>query len=204
MKTNRLTLLTLLIISFISGSCEKDTDQERPEFTLEKADVIPELEYEIYSLVINEIYTSTQIVISQHSETSLDLLDWSRDMFIDGNPDVDTTIFENYRSANDSSCIFDDKFTSDDKQIILISHSELQYIFDDMEIEENWRDFHEEYPASGGLTGFTRIGFNDTYTEAVFEISKQYGGLGGDGKIVYLVKQGNNWIIKDIMGTWIS
>lgn len=208
MKTSKLTFTLFVIIGLIILSCDKNDNatKDRPIFTLEQADFFSYEEYEIYSLAINEFYSTEQVVIYQKTSHIIFLFSENfNEILVDRNPVFDTTIYMNYNSVNDSFYFFDDKFTSDDKQIILMSPSEFQYIFyGGFAIFEDWKEFYKEYPNSCGLIELTRIGFNDTYTQAVFEIRREHADLQGVGRLVYLVKVGNNWEIRDWIDTWMA
>jgi hypothetical protein len=99
---------------------------------------------------------------------------------------------------------FDEKFNSTSKEIVLISSEELSYFFDGQDINNDWKEFYNDYKNSNGLIRFSRIAFNEDKTQAIFEIGHSYASLGGDGSIIYLKKQNDIWTITEIIPTWIS
>jgi hypothetical protein len=205
MTTTKVFTFALIISSICILSCKKDFSANKPEFKLEQADYLSQEEYEIYSLVINEIYTDT-IVIQQNTNTDIEV---SKDSYFysflsDSNPNIDSSLFDNYILQNDTSYCFSNNFNCPDLQIRLISTSELQYIFEGQDINNDWDKFYIDYPNSNGIINFTRIGFSKNHTQALFEIGRQYGSLGGEGQIVYLEKINNLWVIRNFVPTWIS
>ena len=58
-------LYFMLIIGMIFSSCENDSDNLKPEFQLESPSQLTELEYEIYSLILNRDFKSSDLTIYQ-------------------------------------------------------------------------------------------------------------------------------------------
>ena len=205
MKANRLLFYLLFLLLFTVG-CQKDED-DWPEFNLESADLISEEEYSIYSKVINEYYAdSSTIVISQCSQKSFSLgLHDLKQYFLNNALELDTTIFLNFKEINDTTYLFDKQYTvSGGAEIILLSTDEFLYMFDQDDINEGWYKFYGHYPKAGGILGFSRIGFNDLKTQAIFEVSFSYASLGGGGSIVFLEKVDDEWFIVSQIGLWES
>ena len=126
------------------------------------------------------------------------------DYFRNNFPDFDTTLVANLNEVNDTTCLFEDEFHSDDNQLIVVSSEELSYIFDSQDVNNNWQEFYRRYENAVGYIQFSRIGFNDDKTQAILEAGHFYGSLGAEGSIIYLVKQRGNWVIKDRRMTWIA
>ncbi len=203
----------LFLSSFVFfSSCFNDNDDEiieRPIFTLEEPDLIDEIDYEIYSLIINERYEAERIVINQNSEP-LDELEASTindyyDRLLNESPNVEISVVNNLLAINNSSFLFDEKFVSDDKNINVISSEERTYIFNqNQDINSGWDAFFQQYENSNGILGFSRIGYNDSKTQAVLEMVRSFGSLGAYGDIIYLEKENGNWVIKTIIMAWAS
>lgn len=199
----------MMILGISTISCNRDDDDTsesvRPVFSLQQPDEFPEDTYDIYSLVIEEEYSSDKIVIRQETMGSSEVGFESQSEYLtETYPDFDSTLFETHRELNTNSQYFGQQFYSDSKEIILISTEELSYIFNSQDVEANWEEFYTEYPNSNGSILFSRIAYNDDQTQAIFEISHSYASMGGSGSLVYLKKQDGNWIIADILITWIS
>lgn len=205
---NRLffNVVMILTVGLVFYSCEKDKDKSNPEFSLEQPDQIEKENYEIYSLVINEKYTSEKIVIKQATQTRVDL-NYQNTFYIslkDKYSTFDTVLVKNHEELNQTAVLFGENFSSDTKQIHLISSEEFSYIFNGQDINGDWGEFYDKYEKSNGILQFSRIAFNSDKTQAIFEIGHTYASLGGDGSIIYLVKENDSWIVKEIIQTWIS
>lgn len=207
MKTRLFIYVTIVLtLVFSLLGCEKDKQETKPEFSLEQADQISDENYGIYSLIINERYTSEKIVIAQNTKIQVDLNEqnYFYDYLIDSCPDFDTNLVKTHEELNQNAVLLGSNFQSDTKQLILISSAELSYLFDSQDTNNNWDDFYREYDGSNGIIRFTRIAFNEAKTQAILEIGHSNASLGGSGSIIYLIKQNGFWIIKDVIPTWIS
>lgn len=206
MKSRLLIYLPLLLIGITILSCDKDDNETKPDFSLKQSDQIPDEIYDIYSLVINEKYSSKKIVIVQATKTSIDLNYENNfyDYLIKNYQDFDTSLVQIHEDLNENSVNFGEKFHSNTKEIILISSDELSYIFDSQDLNADWKEFYNDYENSNGIIRFSRIAFNENKTQAIFEIGHSYASLGGEGSIIYLKKKNNIWTIIKIIPTWIS
>jgi hypothetical protein len=84
---------------------------------------------------------------------------------------------------------------------VLLSADELAEISS----QPNWHEIlNEKYPASGGYTIFSRVGFNRTLDQAVIYVGNVAGPLMGAGYYYLLEKQDGEWVIKEEIMTWIS
>jgi len=203
MTIKKLVILSLIISSIFLNSCKKDSDNQRPEFKLEQADSMTDEDYEIYSLVIDSLYSNSTIIL--HQQTSqVDEYFYSFNSFIDINSNIDSSLVDDFLLQNDSVYNFIDNFNCLDNEVVLISTSEIEYIFNGQDINNNWDEFYNVYPNSEGLVKLTRIGYNQNRTQAIFGLGNQYASLGGEGCLIYLEKINNNWTIVNVSLTWIS
>lgn len=207
MKSRLLIYLPILLLLGITiVSCEMDEKETKPDFSLKQSDQISDEIYDIYSLVINEKYSSEKIVIGQATKTSIDLNyeNYFYDYLIENYQDFDTSLVQIHEDLNENSVNFGEQFHSDTKEIVLISSDELSYIFDSQDLNADWKEFYNDYENSNGIIRFSRIALNEDKTQAIFEIGHSYASLGGEGSIIYLKKQNDIWTIIDIIPTWIS
>ncbi len=207
MKFKSFLYLPLLILIGISvSSCEENESTTTPTFNLNQPDTLSNESYEIYSLVIDSLSSSSQVVIDQETTTSLHISyqDNYYDFLLFAHEEFDSTLILNYEALNKNSINFANQFQSETNEIIVISTDEIAYIFDGEDLNADWEAFYKAYPLSGGINKFTNIAFNDAKTQAIFEISSSSASLAGGGSIVYLEKQNGVWIIADIIATWVS
>ena len=204
MKILKVIGLGMVIGASVWMGCEDRSDGLN--FPLEKPDHIDSADYEVYSFVLDEIFSAEKIVISQESASHIRVRFDSDyfDYFVDKFPEFDTTLVGNLNEVNDTSCYFADKFHSDDNQLILVSPETLSDIFDSKDVHANWQEFYRRFENAAGYIKFSRIGFNEDKTQAMLEAGYLYGGTGAEGSIIYLVKQRGSWKIADRVTTWVS
>lgn len=206
MKDKKILYAIVFIAAIFLARCENDSPDQRLEFPLENPDHIDSMDYDLYSFILDETFSSEKIVISQETFDYIrvtrdsDHFDYFREKF----PNFDTTLVGNLNQANDTTYLFDDEFHSNDNQLIVVSPKELAQIFDSRDVNGNWQEFYSMYENAAGYMRFSRIGYNDDQTQAILEAGFYYGSLGAEGSIIYLVKQGESWEIKDRVMTWVS
>jgi len=197
------------VIGILTQSCEKDDKELKPEFSLEQPDQISDEIYDIYSLVINERFSSEKIVIAQATTTGTDLNYemYPLDDLIKNHQDFDSSLVQIHNDLNENSVNFGEQFHSDTKEIILISSDEISYIFDSQDLNGligDWEEFHKDYENSNGIIHFSRIALNADNTQAIFKISSSYGYLNGGTSIVFLENIEDNWTILEVILAWVS
>ena len=188
------------------SSCEKEPTFEKPDFKLEEPDEIAAEDYSIYSLII-ERYSSEKIVIAQRSGPGAHLNEDFPfyDNLKNNHTDIDDGLAQTYAEINASPVHFANEFSSDSKDVILLSTEELNYFFGrESHPDAGWEEFYDLYGSSGGYLGFSRIAYSVDNTQAILEMSSYAGSLGGEGSIVYLKKVDGEWAIAEIVTTWIS
>ena len=148
MKIMKLNFFLLLICGFLAFSCDKDNNLERSEFTLEQGDYFSEEEYRIYSLVINEQnYSASEIVIEQKTrKPKFATLDELLEIFAQRGYYLHNNMINSFYSLNDTNYNLEEKFNIIDKQTILISSAEVQYMFGGSDYKSNWQKFFNTYP----------------------------------------------------------
>ena len=201
-----LMLLFVLIVPF--PGCNNEADDEWPQFNLAEADLISDEEYTIYSLFIEEMYPSSQIIIAQESSCfSFDLNKFVAYYCYTFNDslNIDSTVFSNFSAINTLDYMFDNKFTGNTNQkIVLLSNEERSFIFASEDINEGWELFYSHFADAEGIFYFSRIGFNDERNQAIFVYNHSYASLGGGGSAVFLEKVDGNWLIVADIGLWES
>lgn len=85
---------------------------------------------------------------------------------------------------------------------VLLGKKDLDQIF--KAGREGREEFYKQYPDSGGLIGFSRVGFNGQMDQALVYVEHWCGGLCGTGHYVLLKKDGGAWkvVVKHIV--WVS
>jgi hypothetical protein len=205
MKTMKYLLFSVCILTLFTN-CSKDNDRNEPGFRLKTSDKLDELDYRLYSLVLDELFPETEnpVVNQATSAFSASRGQECLQALKDGYPEMDTTVFSDYILANDTVYYLENKFSIESKKVSLISAEEIQYIFSTSEINTGWEEFFRRYPNSSGTISFSRIGYNTNKTLAMVELGNMYASLGGEGHLIFLKLENGRWTITLAQPTWIS
>ncbi len=192
MKTINILIISLAIAVSFAG-CQKD------EFSL---DILDDLDYEIYSLILDERFPNIdEFTIRQETTPWFELYTNSTFEYLNSLWDADSSVFIDYISKNEAIHYLDsNKFKVAGKVVALISPEELEEYFDDW---FHWDWFYDKYPDSNGLIVFARIGYNSDKSQAV--VGFELVGTHGAGYLVYLAKNDNNeWEIIESTQIWTN
>jgi hypothetical protein len=190
-------------------ACTKN-EEVVPQFTLKTSDLLDDVDYQIYSLGITDPQANTKqpVVLQTSSKGKSISEEIGSDSYVkllkSEIPDLDATVFTDFKTKNASTVNFDNKFSMSSKTVKLIGQEELNFVFSVSDINGSWENFYKTYPNSNGYINFSRIGYNTTKTQAVLEIGNFYASLGADGAIVFLQKKNAVWKIVKIQMTWVS
>ncbi len=203
MKTMRNLIFFALMLTLITN-CNNTKETIEPEFKLSTTDNLDVNEYQIYSLILTEVYTtSNDLVVMQKTSRSIPVP--TDNIYYESLKteikNLDTTIFADLVENNDSTFNLDNKFDITSKSITLISSAELQYLLNSQDINKGWEQFYKKYPNSNGIIDFSRVGFNNDKNQAILETGHYYASLGADGLLIYLTKNENAWRIIKIINT---
>lgn len=67
----------------------------------------------------------------------------------------------------------------------------------------DWLAFYKRFPGSPGIMTFSRVGFSEDGTQALFYLSNHCGGLCGTGMYVVMEKRNGSWVIENEIEMWI-
>jgi hypothetical protein len=82
----------------------------------------------------------------------------------------------------------------------LVESSELEAVFK----SGSWPAFYKRFPRSRGILRFSRIGFGEDGSQALFYVSNTCGGLCGVGEYLVMERQDRRWVIAKEIEMWIS
>lgn len=193
-------LIPTIFLILVTFSCN---EEEWPDFELEPADSIPEIEYQVYSVVMDEVILNySRMIISQETITKTDFFDSYTDTLksIIG---FDSKTIDNYILSSDSKYFLGDSIMIPNKKVKLISKKEHEYIFSSEDSNKNWDRFKDQYSDAKGIYYLSRVGFNTDYTQAIVEIENLAFGS-GIGYIIYLSKKEDSFEIRKIIEPWIG
>jgi len=70
--------------------------------------------------------------------------------------------------------------------------------------DPGWFAFYKRFPGSPGIITFSRVGFSEDGTQALFYLSNHCGELCGTGMYVVMEKRNGSWAIGKEIEMWIS
>jgi hypothetical protein len=137
MKTIKYLIFSLLILALLPG-CSKDDSGNSPEFKLKDSDPLDDLDYRVYSLVLEELFTHTNMLVVRQEVRSGGPI--NNHSFIQNlkkeYPELDTLVFYDPVLVKDSVYYLENKFSVPSKKVSLVSAEEIQYIFHNSEIND--------------------------------------------------------------------
>jgi hypothetical protein len=205
MRTIKYILFSVFVLTLLTN-CSKEDNGNYPEFQLKASDNLDDLDYRLYTLVLDELFPETEnpvIYQATYAFTAFLGREYIQPM-IDAYPEMDTTVFSDYILVNDTAFYLEDKFNMASKKVTLVSDEEIEYIFNTQDINKDWEEFYRRYPDSNGTIYFSRIGYSKDKTQAMVELGNMYASLGGEGRMIFLKYENNEWKITKVIPTWIS
>ncbi len=204
MRTIKYGFFFFFILSILISCKEKESKVE-PEFKLASPDNLDDNEYQIYSLILNEKFDGNELVVQQKTSSPFSVIssNYYEDLKTE-NLNLDTTIVVNFDDKNSSAYYLDNKFNTLTKSVTLISDEEDKHFFSPQDPNNSWDAFYKKYPKSKGIIKFSRVGFNLDKSQAIVEVGHTYASLGGDSRLVYLVKENNSWKIIQIINILVA
>jgi hypothetical protein len=201
MKSIKLVLFYLILASLFVN-CSKNVAIN--EADLKSTDTLGDPDYQIYSLILNEKFTSAGEFVVKQKTTKLKTIDQASNYLKTEIPTIDLSIFTDLTQINDSTRTLDNKFINLNKTITLIKGEELISYLSTDDPNHFWVKFYKKYPISAGVIGFSSIGFNTDKTQAIVQVENSFASLGAEGALFYLVKDENGWKIISVTLTWVS
>jgi hypothetical protein len=161
-----------------------------------------EEEQAVYSVLLGE-YQGQKVILYDSTESGFeDMEDDAVPEYVhNAAPNAEGDTLENYLVRNDASHPLPKKLRIGvDYQ--LMSHKQMDEIFNSS--EDAWTEFYKRYPGSPGIITFSRVGFNQDFSEALVYMARQSDYLAGTGSLIRLQKQNGVWKIMEEIGLWIS
>jgi hypothetical protein len=83
----------------------------------------------------------------------------------------------------------------------LLSRSEAQLVFRG---RADWEAFYERFPNSGGMFYLSRVGLNESESQALVHTARQWLGRAGGGALVFLERGDGKFVERGEISTWVS
>lgn len=198
-------ILSVFLLLLLSVSCNKD-ETAPLNFTLHEPSLTAEEDYKIYSLLLNN-YGSNYVIAQQNTQYG-SIFNSNSDYYvqnlIDNNPGFEIEMAQNHIDINQTNAYLGNYFNCPTITIRLSPEEELDYIFSGEDIDKNWGLFYRHFKNPFGLYSFSKISYNSNFNKAVVEMSISQGSIVAQGTLFYLEKENNNWVIKDVIITWVA
>lgn len=168
-------------------------------------------EYSIYSAVVADSYVRENpkllVIVSQTSKDhSFDEREDQPSTLTESLPGLSAETLANFSTRNANRDYVKNAFMLPTKYV-LISPEQLDHYFDPERASNGrnaWNAFYKEFPGSTGFIGFSKVGFNPTFDQAMVYLSHSCGTLCGTGYYYLLAKESGSWkVVKSYM-RWIS
>jgi hypothetical protein len=112
-------------------------------------------------------------------------------------------LFDDLRTKDQSTKIFG-RFFKVRHDYVLLNSKDFKAFFQTNRLEGGWEDFYKKYPKSSGYITFSRVGFNQDQTKAIFFKDSYCGSLCGSGDYVLFIKSNGKWKVSNIFNCWVS
>lgn len=198
MKMNKLCFFVILNLVFATNVVGQE---------------ITELDYKLYSLLINEKYC----IKKDSTDRETFLGDWKRievkEIVLRRNTEV-TGIGPAYNAIkNISKETIENYWDRNSKTFELKNGIDTRIkltLFDSLNnsrqvsIKMFWKSFYKKYPESNGIVELSMIGYNNEKTQALLCIGVKSNFLVGEGYFVFFELISGKWIIKETVIAWVS
>jgi len=161
-------------------------------------------EQAVYTAVLRELYSASSYVIMEKTATDpggAENTAQTLDYVLQNMHDVTPATAESFQTRNDAA--YPIRTDMDlGVEYVLLSQSGMNEIFG--QNQSGWEIFYNRYPDAPGITTLSRVGFSDSFDQALVYVGTQSYWLAGAGYFFLLRKAGGNWLIDQKVMTWIS
>ncbi len=116
------------------------------------------------------------------------------------------TAIEDYVKINQTKWLLEEKFKPEIPYKLVDSKTIIS-IINLLTKKQDWKEFHKQYPDSGGFVDLSAVGFNADKSVAVVSKGLWCGSLCGEGRYYVLQKKDGKWIPLEWEGErcgWVS
>jgi len=85
-----------------------------------------------------------------------------------------------------------------------VPYAQIEKHFRNVDLDDAWKKFYSQYPASNGYVRLSRVGFNKAKDQAIVNTAWMRGPLYGEGHYVLLTKQNGTWKVLKRTATWMA
>jgi hypothetical protein len=182
--------------------------QRRPNSDLAKYPVVPvdSEDYKVYSAVLrSKLAGGAKAFVIEGATGAFS--------FPNGQPDdgfayhrkemplLNDDLINSFKAAAEKTYSLDRGFDLDRPYLIMGRYEEGRYFG---YCGSWWDGYYRDFPETGGIMGFSRVGYSSDGKTALVYYDVSCGGLCGAGYYVFLVKTGNSWNVVQSSMIWVS
>ena len=192
--------LALLVLLFLAA-CGPTPTLASPT---PSADQVQLEEAAVYAAMLKDMFSAPMVVIMDTTSTDpggVDNTAATVESVMKNLPGIDKSTAESFKTRNDKSY----PLSADMKlgvQYVLLTQTEMNRFFS--QNQDGWQAFYKNYPDAPGITSLSRVGFNETYDQALVYEGTQSHYLAGAGYYFLMVKINGAWTVSMKSMTWIS
>jgi hypothetical protein len=161
-------------------------------------------EQAVYAFLLAEMYKNRGYVImatTATSATGVDNTTQTLDYVLQNMHAVAPETVDSFRERNDAAYPIRPDMDLG-SPYTLLTQAERSRIFG--QNQSGWEIFYNRHPQAPGITTLSRVGFNDSFDQALVYIGTQSNWLAGAGYYILLKKDAEGWSIDQQVMTWIS
>jgi hypothetical protein len=192
-------LFLLFIVLCAAGCTSKPVASPTPS-----TNQVIEEEQAVYAFLLPKMYHNKGYVImatTATSATGVDNTAQTLDYALQNMHSVATETAGSFKARNDAAYPL-----RPDMQLgtpyTLLSQAGRNRIFS--QNQSGWEIFYNHYPQAPGITTLSRVGFNNTFDQALVYIGTQSNWLAGEGFYILLKKVAGVWSIDQQVMVWVS
>jgi hypothetical protein len=158
----------------------------------------------VYAFLLPKMYKNRGYVImatTATSATGVDNTTQTLDYVLQNMHAVAPETVDSFRARNDAAYPIRPDMDLGNPYTLL-TQAERSRIFG--QNQSGWEIFYNRHPQAPGITTLSRVGFNDSFDQALVYIGTQSNWLAGAGYYILLKKDAEGWSIDQQVMTWIS
>jgi len=193
--------LLFILLALLLTACTGGT--QTPVST-PSTDQIDAEQQAVYTALLQDLYSASSYVIMDSTATSPGGVEATAsilDRVLQNMHGVDGETMDSFRVRNDTAWpVPPDMHLG--SSYVLLSQAEMTGIFN--QNRDGWQLFYEKYPDAPGITTLSRVGFNNTFDQALVYVGTLSHYLAGAGYFVLLKKVNGAWLLDQQVMSWIS
>ena len=196
MFRRRLSIFLVVLLAACTGTVTPAPTPSAGQMDLE--------EQAVYAALLQNFYGSANLVIMDTTATSpggVDNTAVTLDKMLQDMRGLEQMTADNFAARNTSASPFRGDLNLGNPYTVL-SQAQMNLFFS--QNQDGWQAFYGQYPGAAGITTLSRVGFNNTLSQALVYVGTMSHYLAGAGYFVLLKKVNGTWVVDQKVMTWIS